>query len=227
MQANYQPIVIRTFLESGGKATKYDIAAKIKELNTGKQNTDFNNIPVYDVLEKHEIVRKQSNGEFILNSVHLSGDQRQQLIALCNWKIDDMPLQLEKLIEAFDKNRTLFDPDKFSLEESERIRTKFVSDFPIERISQLELDEYIIGKRDSNIGKTNKATFCYRLLYQLGEVLSGFGVKSPLDFGIYYSEKNKKYVYKNEEKYRSAQEAFSAIKTEIHSILEAGNEYHA
>jgi hypothetical protein len=72
-----------------------------------------------------------------------------------------------------------------------------------------------------------KATFCYRLLYQLGEVLSGFGVKSLLDFGIYYSEKNKKYVYKNEEKYSSPQEAFNTIKTEIHSILGAGNEYHA
>jgi hypothetical protein len=51
-----------------------------------------------------------------------------------------MPLQLEELIEAFDRNRTLFGPDKFSAEESERIRSTFVSDFPIERISQLKLD---------------------------------------------------------------------------------------
>jgi MoxR-like ATPase len=227
MQANYQPIMIRTLLKSGGKATKDDIAKKIEELNAKKKDTDFSNVPVYDILEKNGIVLKQSNGEFILNSVELSEDQRQQLIALCNWRIDDMPLQLEELIEAFDKNRTLFGPDKFSAEEPERIRSAFVSDFPIERVSQLELDEYVIGKRDPVTGKTNKATFCYRLLYQLGEVLSGFGVKSQLDFGIYYSEKNKKYVYKNEEKYGSAQEAYNAIKSAIQSILGAGHDYNA
>jgi hypothetical protein len=77
LQANYQPIMIRTLLESGGEATKDDIAGKIKELNTEKQDTDFNNVPVYDVLEKNGIVRKQNNGEFILNSVELSEDQRQ------------------------------------------------------------------------------------------------------------------------------------------------------
>jgi hypothetical protein len=54
---------------------KKDIAVKIEELNYGKQEEEFSNIPVYDVLEKNRIVRKQSNGEFILNSVKLSRDQ--------------------------------------------------------------------------------------------------------------------------------------------------------
>jgi hypothetical protein len=36
MQANYQPIMIRTLLQSGGNATKEDIAAKIKDLNSQK-----------------------------------------------------------------------------------------------------------------------------------------------------------------------------------------------
>ena len=58
MQANYQPIMIRTLLVSGGKTTKDDIAAKIKELNSDDQERDFKNIPVYEVLEKHGIVRK-------------------------------------------------------------------------------------------------------------------------------------------------------------------------
>lgn len=74
-------------------------------------------MPVYDVLEKHGIVKKDGN-EFILNSIELNKEQRQQLFALCDWKIDNMPLQLEELIEAFDKNRTFFDLNKHR---SERI----------------------------------------------------------------------------------------------------------
>jgi hypothetical protein len=35
MQANYQPIMIRTLLQSGGKTTKDDIAAKIVEAQFG------------------------------------------------------------------------------------------------------------------------------------------------------------------------------------------------
>jgi tRNA G18 (ribose-2'-O)-methylase SpoU len=61
MQANYQPIMIRTLLQSGGKATKDDIAAKIKELNSEKEDQVFKNVPVYDVLEKHGIVTKYGN----------------------------------------------------------------------------------------------------------------------------------------------------------------------
>jgi hypothetical protein len=106
MQANYQPIMIRTLLVSGGKTTKDDIAAKIKELNSDDQERDFKNIPVYEVLEKHGIVKREKN-EFILNIIELTGEQRQQLIALCNWKINNMPLQIEELIQAFNKNRTL------------------------------------------------------------------------------------------------------------------------
>jgi hypothetical protein len=162
----------------------------------------------------------------VLNSGELTKEQRQQLVALCNWRIDNMTLRLEELIEAFDKNRTLFNSNRYSAEESERIRSAFVSDFSIEKISQLELDEYVIGKPESITDKVNKATFCYRLFYQLGEILSGFGVKSPLDFGIYYSQKTQKYIYENEERYSSAQQAFDVIKSEIHSILEAGKEYH-
>lgn len=87
--------------------------------------------------------------------------------------------------------------NKFYVEEAKRLRNVFVSDFPIERIPQIELDEYVIGKRDPITGKANKTTFCYRLLYQPADVLSGFGVKSSLDFGICYNKKDKKYAYKN------------------------------
>ena len=136
-------------------------------------------------------------------------------------------MQLEELIQAFNKNRTLFGSHRVRPEEAEKIRLAFVSDFPIEKIRLLELDQYVIGKPLPTTGGVNKASFCYRLLYDLGDVLSGFGVKSPLDFGIYYSQENKRYLYNDEQKYASPQEAFNQIKSEIYSILEAGKQYNA
>jgi 5-methylcytosine-specific restriction endonuclease McrBC GTP-binding regulatory subunit McrB len=225
MGANYQPIMIRTLLHSGGKATRADIAAKIKELNPDKEGWDLKNIPVYDVLENRGIVKKDSNNEFILNSEELTEEQRQQLIALCNWKIYNMPLQPEELIEAFDKNRNLFDPNRTSLEELETLRSAFVSDFPLEKILQLQLDEYVAGKPDPKTGGVNKSTFCYRLEHEMAK-LSRFGVRTALDFGIYYNRENQEYLYNNKEKYGSPQEAFDVIKSEIHSILKVGEQYH-
>ena len=46
--------MIKTLLLSGGNATKNDIAAKIRELNSEKEDQDFKNIPVYEVLELSE-----------------------------------------------------------------------------------------------------------------------------------------------------------------------------
>jgi hypothetical protein len=71
-QANYQPVMIKTVLLSGGKATGDHIATKIKELNSEKKDQDFKNIHVYDVLEKHGIVKKYDD-EFVLNVENLKG----------------------------------------------------------------------------------------------------------------------------------------------------------
>jgi hypothetical protein len=69
----------------------------------------------------------------------------------------------------------------------------------------------VVGKLLPITGKVNTATFCYRLRYELG-VLSGFGVKSMLDFGIYYDQKNKVYKFKGTQ-HASPQEAFNQIKS--------------
>ena len=61
MQANYQPIMIKTLLESGGQASRDEIAARIRELNSDNLEQDFRNIPVYEVLEKHGIVQKEND----------------------------------------------------------------------------------------------------------------------------------------------------------------------
>jgi hypothetical protein len=177
------------------------------------------------VLENHGIVKKYSNDEFILNSEELTEEQRQQLIALSNWKIYNMPLQPQELIEAFDKNRNLFDPNRTPSEELEKLRSAFVYDFPVEKILQLELDEYVAGKPDPKTGGVNKSTFCYRLEHEVAKI-SRFDVRTELDFGIYYNQENQEYLYNNKERSGSLQEAFDVIKSEIYSILKAGERYH-
>ena len=42
-------------------------------------------------------------------------------------------------------------------------RSSFVSDFPIDKIQSMKLDEYVPGKPDSKTGQVDKTTFCYRL----------------------------------------------------------------
>jgi hypothetical protein len=222
MQANYQPIMIRTLLVSGDRATKDNIAAMIKDLNQADKERDFKNVPVYDVLEKHRIVRKEGD-EFVLNSVQLTSEQRQQLIALCNWKTENLSLPLEELILAFDKNKRLFDPERLSDQERENIRLEFVSNFPVDKIQNMELDEYVIGKQNPRTGSTNKQTFSYGL----EDGLPGFGGVggSPAGkYGIFYSKKHKKYVY-DESKYSSPQAAFTQIKHELQTILEAAKQF--
>jgi hypothetical protein len=222
MRANYQPIMIKTLLLSGGKLTRDKIAEKIKELNSEKEDQDFKNIPVYDVLEKRGVVRKYDN-EFVLNIIELTPEQSNQLIALCDWKILTLPLQFEELIEAFDKNKSLFEPERITLEEGEKLRLSFVSDFSMDRILEMKLDEYIAGKHDPQSDEVNKSTFCYRLERELG-ILSGIGGTTALKFGIYFSGKIQNYDY-NKKKYDSHEKAFDAIKSEIYTILQAGKQF--
>ena len=109
--------------------------------------------------------------------------------------------------------------DKNDWKEAERLRKKFVSDYPITKISKLSLDEYVIGK-----GSDNKS-FCYRLergLDSLGRILGATAFK----FGIYYGKTKNDAIFK----YRFAkhwglrkQEVFSTVKNEIVSLLKVAS----
>ena len=56
---------------------------------------------------------RKENDQFVLNIGEITSDEREQLIVLCKWKIPNSPLNLEELIEAFNKNMNLFDPDGY------------------------------------------------------------------------------------------------------------------
>ena len=83
----------------------------------------------------------------------------------------------------------------------------------------MKLDEYVTGKRDPNTGAVNKSTFCYRL-ENVMDKLSKFGVRSALAFGVYYSKETQEYKYKGD--FSSAEVIFDKIKTELKSLIEAG-----
>lgn len=119
------------------------------------------------------------------------------MIVICNWKIPNLPLQLEELIVAFDKNKTLFNPDHISLEEREKVRSSFVHNFPVDKILEMKLDDYVAGKRDPLSNQVDKSTFCYRLEREL-DILSGIGGVPAKKFGIYFNHENQDYEYDKE-----------------------------
>ena len=102
------------------------------------------------------------------------------------------------------------------------IRSQFVSDFPVDKILDIEIDNYVVGKK-LDTGDPNRKTFCYRLEFGL----PGFGIiggVTAIKFGIFYSPKDKKYVY-NEDKFRSAEEAYKEILTQINMLLKSGKQF--
>ena len=71
----------------------------------------------------------------------------------------------------------------------EKLRRKFVKDYPIERILNLELDEYVVGKDD-------KSTFCNRIeneLNEWGNIHGSNAKKFGLYFGVLGDDLKRKY----------------------------------
>ena len=101
--------------------------------------------------------------------------------------------------------------------EKTALQKKFAKDFPIKRIKQLKLDEYIVGKG-------SKDSFCYRIetgLIKLGNMKGATSTK----FGIYYGKQGKdiEKKYRHTKKYgNSRKEAFENIKLSICNLLIAG-----
>jgi hypothetical protein len=209
MQANYQPIMIRVLLESGGRAQRAYIAEQIRELNSEEPKSGFINIPVYETLEKNGIVTRCGD-EFVLNVGDLSPEEKQELILLCEWKTYTQPLPFEEMIRAFDKNRKLFKLTRPPLKEILKKRNEFITEFSGEKIPSLQLDEYVQGKPDPKTGEPNHSTFCFRLERDVPWFGNIWG--TPADkFGIYYSKQKRDYAYKNHDKFESAEEAFEQI----------------
>jgi MoxR-like ATPase len=131
--------------------------------------------------------------------------------------------EFEELIRQFDKSPQSFDiewewKEKTNREEEQEFATKF----PINELENLEIDNYVQGKPDPSTKDTNRNTFCYIL--EQGLHASG-SIPGPADkFGIYYDNKIR-HDYAFTKDHTSSEEAFTATKHDIYSIVNAGREF--
>ena len=106
-----------------------------------------------------------------------------------------------------------------SLEEEKRVRERFISMYPEDRIKLMRLDDYLIAPK----GYGNPNSFCHQLRYDL-QINSSMGNAWPSTFGIYL--KGGKQITLDA-KYKKMfgdnySEAFEYIKAEISKLLKAG-----
>ena len=132
-------------------------------------------------------------------------------------------IDLENLIFEFDKNREVLGKIPKSESESMKYRSEFISKFPTDKILEIEIDKYIIGKKVAETNEINKNTFCYILEYGLPG-FGGIGSGSPKKFGIYYNPKEERYIYDNN-KFRSNTDAYQKIIFQINALIESGKQF--
>lgn len=101
----------------------------------------------------------------------------------------------------------------------EDLRKEFVNSFPIDYIrNQMTISEYIEGKG-------NKDSFCNRLERELAGLGSIKGATAS-KFGIYYSQKNQKYminkVWQTPEGHPDLLSSFKKLRESIADLIEAG-----
>lgn len=89
MQHVYQPVMIKTLLESNNKSSLRDIAKSFLQLD--ESQIDYYKIITRQmpgrVLKKHNIVSEHDN-EFYLNISNLTDSERSDLISICDQKIN-------------------------------------------------------------------------------------------------------------------------------------------
>lgn len=128
-------------------------------------------------------------------------------------------VDLSLLIKSYEKRITEI---KNKESELETLRKKFVSDFPISQIINLEKEKFVVGL-------DRKDTFCYRIeteLAQLGDIHGSTSFKFGLYYGVKGNDKIPKYRYAK--KFGDNPEiAFNNIKKSIVELLFDGlnNDY--
>lgn len=100
------------------------------------------------------------------------------------------------------------------LNKVEKLRQKFVIDFPRESLKDMTLEQYAIGHGDHD-------NFCYRLEFEQEGMGRISGLAGSQKFGVWCDKKSKEY--KHTKKYGdSVEAAFSAVKNNIVELLDAG-----
>ena len=123
MIENYQPVYIRTLLESPNyQATRDQIISKLREANNN-EDRDYGQIfwdVIYEVLKgKPNLVKydKESKILTLIVDEKLSGEQESTLIELCN----------DQIAKTNSGNQTIIDPIKF-----QEMHEKFLEEMKIQ-----------------------------------------------------------------------------------------------
>ncbi len=127
-----------------------------------------------------------------------------------------MQNELQHKIELFELKRQL---DASHFKGLNDIQSDFVSDFSIDAIKSLAIDDYVIGKNSSS-------SFCYRLERQLAVIGDMRGSTSAV-FVVYFGKKGKqselRYRYtKKLGKAANEIDALEKVKAEIVDLIQAG-----
>jgi hypothetical protein len=108
-------------------------------------------VTLYD-LEKHgkwEIVEHDGKLRISYNG-HLENEQN-----------------LEFIVKKFKENRQAFNPSRPNLEEIEKLRYQFVTDFSKEKIAKMTLEEYAEGLIDPITNEKRTDSFSYRIVNKM------------------------------------------------------------
>jgi len=125
---------------------------------------------------------------------------------------------LDDKIENFMKDCP-YDDYMNSIKDNLDTREKFVTNFTVSRIVQMEIDDFVIGK--SKIDDKGKESFCYLIETQmrdLGEMRGAFVDK----FGVWFAPKTNEYEF-TKKFGNNIKDAFYKLKEEICSLIIAGN----
>lgn len=102
--------------------------------------------------------------------------------------------------------------------ENQRLRERFLFDWPITRLKKLTIDEYIIGKK-------SKKSFCYEMEFGKYKHLAlGIGGGTAAKYGLYYSQEQHCYLNakKQELSGQELAQEFNQLKMDLIEIVEKG-----
>lgn len=98
--------------------------------------------------------------------------------------------------------------------EAIRARETFIANYPLNKLKYLTLDEYIIGKGSNSFcGEVEAKTLGWARIQG----------STAIKFGIYYSKKNRKYIY-GKKFGRSQKDALNEVKSCLLKLLKDGKE---
>lgn len=136
------------------------------------------------------------------------------------------PGKFEFMIRRFDEERTIFNGytnwEYYNDEQKNEQREEFMPKFPIEKIQDITIEEYVQGLHDKT-GQVNRFSFSYLIeqkAFAFGSARGGTAQK----FGIYYNQSKDGFQYRKN-KYRNPDEAFKSVLKQVQKILDAGSDF--